>query len=188
MDLSLKIAIIGALAVIIGAFIKLLGDLASKDDPQSGLIFSIIILIIGIIGAGIFVLWIPTPESEGETPITPTKETSTAFSLAGNWAGTIRSDDGNFSTDLNLSFATHCRINEVCGTYDAYQLPCAGTLTLISTEENSFVFLETRTEGEEWCSSWYEHITKVSNNSILYGGSKTTSSEDIQSTGLLSKR
>ena len=126
--------------------------------------------------------------SEGEVFIPSTKENSAVFPIAGDWTETISSDDGSFSTELNLSFNTYCRKNEVCGTYDAYQLSCAGTLTLINSDESSFVFLETRTEGEEWCDFWYEHITKISDNSISYDGSGTTSSDDIQSTGLLLKR
>lgn len=107
-------------------------------------------------------------------------------SLSGNWSGIIKSPDGSFSTDLKLSFQASCKINEVCGTYDAYQLPCSGTLTLVGVEGNSFVFLETKTKGADWCGFCYEHIQKLAGNSISYGCSGTGLSKDIQSTGILS--
>lgn len=187
MDLALKIAIVSALAVIIGAFIKLIGDLAGKENPPGGLILSVIILVIGVLGAGIFVLLLPTPDDAEKAPVTENQETETTFPLTGNWSGTIKSDDGSFSTELSLSFEKNCSTSEICGTYDAYQLPCSGTLTLVRIQGDTFIFKETRTGGDEWCGAIYEHIEKISNTSISYGGSQTTSSSDIQSTGILSK-
>ena len=186
MDLTLKIAIIGAIAIVIAAFIKLLGDLISKGS-SGGLIFTIIILILAVIGAGGFVLSLPTPTGENTPTAAEDGDTSTAFPLTGNWSGTIKSPDGSFSTELNLSFESSCKVNEICGTYDAYQLPCSGTLTLIKTEGDSFVFLETKTKGEDWCGFCYEHVEKLAGNSISYGCSGTGLSKDIQSTGILSK-
>lgn len=107
-------------------------------------------------------------------------------SLAGKWSGTIKSPDGSFSTELNLSFEPNCKMNEVCGAYDAYQLPCAGTLTLVGVDGDSFIFLETKTSGEDWCGFCYEHIQRLAGNSISYGCSGTGQSIDINSTGILS--
>jgi len=171
MYLTLKIAIIGAIAVIVGALIKLLGDLIAKGS-SGGLVFTVIVVILALLGGGAFVLfWQPPP----------------AFSLAGDWSGTIKSPDGSFSTELNLSFESSCNLNEVCGTYNAYQLPCSGTLTLVRAEGDSFIFLETKTKGQDSCSFCYEHIQKLSGNSISYGCSGTGVSKDIHSTGILSK-
>jgi hypothetical protein len=62
MDITLKIALIGAIAVIIAALIKLLGDLISKGS-SGGLIFTMIIVILALIGGAVFVLSVPPPAS-----------------------------------------------------------------------------------------------------------------------------
>jgi hypothetical protein len=107
---------------------------------------------------------------------------------AGNWTGTITSKDGSFSTLINLSFQPSCSINEVCGTYDAPQIQCSGTLTLVSAKENSFVFNEKTTRSSNLCiNTCYEHIQKFPDGSITYGCSRTGNSNDIISTGTLNK-
>lgn len=190
MDVTLKIALIGAIALIIGAFIKLLGDLISKGS-SGGLISTVIIVILALLGGGAFILFLPAPtpptSTQSAPPVTESGNVSSTFPLTGNYSGAIKSPDGSFSTILNLSFDSSCKVNEVCGTYDAYQLPCSGTLTLVSTDANSYIFLETKTKGADWCGFCYEHIQKLSGSSISYGCSGTGLSKDIQSIGILSK-
>lgn len=193
MDLTLKIAIIGAIAMIITALIKLLGDLLGKGSP-AGLIATVIIVILSFLGGGVFVFSLPTTTtaSTGGGDIAPAVlqggNASTTNPLAGSWVGTIQSPDGSFSTELNLSFDSSCEINDVCGTYDAYQLSCSGTLTLVSVDGDTFIFRETKTQGADWCGFCYEHIQKLSADRISYGCSNTGISRDIQSTGILSRR
>lgn len=108
-------------------------------------------------------------------------------SLTGDWTGTIKSPDGSFSTELNLSFDEDCQIGEECGRYEANQLSCSGKLTLVEMDSDTFIFLETRLKGEDWCGFCYEHIQVISGSSISYGCSSTGKSQDIQSTGVLTR-
>ena len=127
-------------------------------------------------------LGVPAPE------LTQIQNISSVDLPAGNWTGTITSKDGSFSTLLNLSFQPSCSINEVCGTYDAPQIQCSGTLTLVSTEENSFVFIEKTTSSSNLClNTCYEHIQKLPDGTITYGCSRTGNSNDIDLTGTLNQ-
>ncbi len=176
MDTTLKIALIGLIGGFIGALVRLLGDVYRKGVSRF-ILFALGLIITGLSAAVILVILQPST--------TPGPDTNL---LAGNWAGTISSPDGSFSTPLQLSFGPSCKLNEVCGTYDAYQLPCAGTLTLVRVDGQSFVFAEKRTSGASSCLLCYEYIEELSENSISYGCSTTGLSRDFRSTGVLSKQ
>ncbi len=176
MDTNLKVALIGAIALVVAALVKLLGDVFSKGVSRF-ILFALGLLITGLGVAVLLILLQPSA--------TPGPDTNV---LAGNWTGTIRSPDGSFSTPLDLSFGPTCKLNQVCGTYDAYQLPCAGTLTLVRVDGQSFVFSEKRTRGAGSCLLCYEYIEELSGSSISYGCSSTGLSREFRSTGVLSKQ
>ena len=83
MDTTLKIAIIGAIAVIIGALIKLLGDLISKGS-SGGLVFTTIIVILALLGGGALILFLPTPTPPGANPESE-KLTELSISATQGW-------------------------------------------------------------------------------------------------------
>jgi hypothetical protein len=91
MDITLKIAIIGAIAVIIGALIKLLGDLVNKGS-SGGLVFTMIILILAVMGGGVYVLNLPAPTPESKETAPPDNVSEISFS--GTWQG-ADPDDGS---------------------------------------------------------------------------------------------
>ncbi|MBE7434461.1 MAG: hypothetical protein HS100_11125 [Anaerolineales bacterium] len=97
MEITLKIAIIGAIAVIIGALIKLLGDLVNKGS-SGGLVFTMIILILAVIGGGVFVLNLPTPTPESIETTLPDNVPETSFS--GTWQGNDPDDNSTISLIL----------------------------------------------------------------------------------------
>lgn len=97
MDTTLKIAIIGAIAVIIGALIKLLGDIVNKGS-SGGLIFTMIVLIFAVIGGGIFVLNLPAPSPESNETVSPDNASETSFS--GTWQGSDPDDGSTISLIL----------------------------------------------------------------------------------------
>ena len=182
MSVPTVIAVVGGIALLIGIF----GGGVKAKEIEIPLInarvrvFSIITGMVLLITAALL-------SSPVITTPAPTQIPNLTDALLGNWSGTIKSLDGSFSTKLDLSFESGCRMNEICGTYSAPQISCSGTLTLVGIDGNSFVFLETRTRAESSCGFCYEHIQKLSDNSISYGCSSTGFSKDIQSTGILSK-
>ena len=185
--IALITAIGSFLGSIIPAFATVIAAKNKGNGPSVKSVFSG-----AIIGAfltlGILFLLGLFPLSKTETPpATQSERNSTAFPLGGSWSGTIKSSDGSFSTGLNLSFDSSCKANEICRTYNACQISCSGTLTLIKQEGNSYIFLEKETTGADSCGFCYEHIQKLSGSSISYGCSGTGLSKDIQSTGVLLK-
>jgi hypothetical protein len=120
MDITLKIAIIGAIAVIIGALIKLLGDLVNKGS-SGGLVFTMIILILAVIGGGVFVLNLPAPTPENNENAPPDDIPEISFS--GTWQGSDPDDGSTISLIL-----THAE-NQVEGTFsDTHSKQPDGTL------------------------------------------------------------
>ena len=150
MDITLKIAIIGAIAVIIGALIKLLGDLVNKGS-SGGLIFTMIILILAVIGGGIFVLNLPTstPKSAETTPPVNVSE----ISFSGTWQGNDPDDGSIIGLILTQTG------NQVEGTFsDTFSKSSDGTLirpgywgqgsgNIISSTEAKMSFDLTRSDG-----------------------------------------
>jgi hypothetical protein len=66
MELTLKIALVSAIAVIIAALIKLLGDLSAKGASR-GSVLATLLLIILLLGSGAAVLFLPLSIA-GEPP------------------------------------------------------------------------------------------------------------------------
>ena len=97
MDITLKIAAIGAIAVITGALIKLLGDLVNKGS-SGGLTLTMVILIVAVIGAGIFVLYLPAPALGSTEPTSPVSVSEPSF--AGTWQGNDPDDNSTISLIL----------------------------------------------------------------------------------------
>jgi hypothetical protein len=150
MDITLKIAIVGAIAVIIGALIKLLGDLISKGS-SGGLIFTMIILILAVLGGGAFVLYLPTP-TPGSVEVTPPVNV-TETSFTGTWQGNDPDDSSTISLILKQEG------NQVEGTFsDTFSKQLDGTLirpgywgqgsgNIISSTEAKMSFDLTRSDG-----------------------------------------
>ena len=167
----------------------------SKHYDRTWVTVTIIVALIGCVGAlGAALISVLFSNSNSPQIVIPASEStqnpivSSVDLPAGNWTGTIASKDGSFSTELHLSFQPSCSVNEVCGTYDAPQIQCSGSLTLVSGEANSFVFIEKTTSSSSWCiNTCYEHIQKLSDGSITYGCSRTGNSNDIDATGTLNK-
>lgn len=149
MDITLKIAIIGAIAVIIGALIKLLGDLVNKGS-SGGLIFTMIILILAVIGGGVFALYIPTSTPDGAESAPPVNA-ETSFS--GTWQGSDPDDGSTISLILTQAG------NHVEGTFsDTFSKQSDGTLirpgywgqgsgNITSSTEAKMSFDLTRSDG-----------------------------------------
>ncbi len=142
---------------------------------------------IGILGAALITTLFKSSSNSTPAPVVIHSQNVSNIELpAGNWAGTIASKDGSFSTKVNLSFQSNCLLNEVCGTYDAPEIQCSGTLTLVSAKSDSFVFVEKTTSSASYCiNTCYDHIQKLTESTITYGCSLTGNSNDIRSTGTL---
>ena len=97
MDITLKIAIISATAVIIAALIKLLGDLIAKGS-SGGSVFALVVAILALLGGGAFVLFWQMP-SEAPKEITFTQ----------NFDGS----DGSFDTNVFVCQSNSCNAQSV---------------------------------------------------------------------------
>jgi hypothetical protein len=70
MDTTLKIALISAIAIIVAALIKLLGDLFNKGTSGGRVVIVILVLLAG----GVAILFLPTPPAASTTSPTPTQD------------------------------------------------------------------------------------------------------------------
>ncbi len=165
-----------------------------KPETKTWVTVTIIVALIGCVatlGAALISVLLNNSNPPQPVYITEVPQNQNASNVeipAGNWKGTIASNDGSFSAELNLSFQQSCSINEVCGIYDVPEIQCSGTLTLVSAEGNSFVFIEKTTSSTSYCvNTCYEHIQKLSDGSITYGCSQTGNPNDIGTTGTLNR-
>ena len=117
-----------------------------------------------------------TPEVVGNTD-----------AIAGTWSGTISSNDGTFSTVLELSIQPGCEVGLVCGTFDTPQLPCSGELFLQEISGDTFIYIEQSVTGAAFCvSGGYEYLQPLPDGTLLYTYSFTPSSAET-TTGILAR-
>ena len=127
----------------------------SKTEKSNKEIWGCIGAITAAVIAGIVALIINAPTLVPfffGTPI-PTPLTINTDSIAGNWAGTSNSENGDFSTQIDLSIQAGCTIGNVCGTYSAPQLPCSGSLFLTAIDGDTYEFVEHFSDGADLCDS-----------------------------------
>ncbi len=119
--------------------------------------------------------------------ILPTPITSISTdSIAGNWMGSFQGDSDNFSAQILVSINENCEIKNICGTYSAPSLPCSGNLILTRIDNTTFVFVEQKTGGADWCGSGgLEYIELLPNKTLSWGYSDPD--ESIKSKGILTK-
>jgi hypothetical protein len=104
--------------------------------------------------------------------------------IAGTWSGTISSNDGTFSTLLELSIQSDCEADRVCGTFSAPQLPCSGDLFLNEIAAANFVFIEQNATGAASCTSGgYEYLQLLEDGTLSYRYSSQSTGDS--STGIL---
>jgi hypothetical protein len=105
----------------------------------------------------------------GGTVFTPVPATDTTDPVAGGWSGTIASQDGTFSTLLEVEIQAGCQPGQVCGTFSTPQLPCSGELFLQSINAETFVFKEQNITGAEFCASGgFEQLTLQTDGTLFY--------------------
>ncbi len=135
MEINVKIALISAIAVIIAAFIKLLSDLINKGT-SSGLVVTVIAIILGLLGGGAYVLFLPAPD-----------EVASTDKIAGTWTGTTNWNDYQ-GLQTTVSIESGCKVGDACGTTrmdSAYW--CAGNLFLSKIDGDTFTFIQTNQQG-----------------------------------------
>ena len=146
-------------------------------------------VIIAVIGGVIVAYLIRDARFQQPTQLTqepPTISTQNPDELlAGTWSGIINNPDEGFSAELTLFFRSICNMNDVCGTYEVPQFQCYGNLVLVDIDGDVFTFLEQQTGNA--CGSGYQHIQKLTENSISYGYSETGNATDITTVGILTK-
>ncbi len=107
-------------------------------------------------------------------------------SIAGNWMGSFQGVSDNFSAQILVSINNNCEINNICGTYSAPSLPCSGNLILTRTDNTTFVFIEQKTSGADWCGSGgLEYIELLPDKTLSWEYSDPD--ESIKSKGILTK-
>lgn len=117
-------------------------------------------------------------------PVTPT--TIPIDPIAGNWTGTFQGISDNFSADIDVFIDNNCEINKSCGTYSAPSLPCSGNLILTQINNATFVFVEQKIDGADWCGSGgFEYMELLPDNTLSWGYSDPGKS--IKSKGTLIK-
>lgn len=107
-------------------------------------------------------------------------------SIAGNWMGSFQGIGDTFSAQILVSINKNCEINNICGTYSAPSLPCSGNLVLTRIDNTTFVFVEQKTGGADWCGSGgLEYIELLPDKTLSWGYSDPD--ESIKSKGILTK-
>jgi len=128
----------------------------------------------------------PTAVAPGTaTPAAP----ATADAIAGEWTGTITSDEGGFATRIDLSIQLGCQPGRVCGRVSAPELPCSGDLFLAEIKGKQFVFVEQGMAGADSCvSGGYESLQLQADGSLSFHFTLTLpSGEKIASSGILTR-
>jgi hypothetical protein len=126
-------------------------------------------------------LTIPLPDFQDDIAFKMTAQAGTASaftsapavvstdSIAGTWRGTISNPAGSFSTPVELSIQAGCKPGEVCGTFSAPQIPCAGDLSLQRINGGIFVFQEENASGAASCKSGgYEQLQLLADGTLSY--------------------
>jgi hypothetical protein len=116
------------------------------------------------------------PASIAQPSISPTLTTAPTLAstdatnpIAGQWSGNISSQDGTFSTPVELSIQTGCKPGQVCGTFSAPQIPCSGDLALQTITGGTFLFVEQNVAGGSTCpSGGYEQLQIQMDGSLSY--------------------
>jgi hypothetical protein len=107
--------------------------------------------------------------------------------IAGKWNGTISNTAGSFSTAVQLSIQAGCKPGNICGTFSAPQIPCAGDLFLQAINDDAFLFQEQNAQDTATCTSGgYEQLLLNSDGTLTYNylttpGSEATSTEILKS-------
>jgi len=124
----------------------------------------------------------PTATFTQTAPVIPTPIST--GTIAGNWMGVFQEISGDFSAEIHVSINKNCETNNVCGTYSVPSLPCSGDLILTRVENTTFVFVEKKTYGADWCGSGgFEYMEVNPDNTLSWGYSDT--GEKIKSKGTL---
>ena len=114
-----------------------------------------------------------TPEGVGNTN-----------AIAGTWSGTISSNDGTFSTLVELTIQPDCEAGNICGTFSTPQLPCSGDLFLNEITAADFIFIEQNASGAAFCKSGgYETLRLLEDGTLSYMYSSQSTGDS--STGIL---
>ena len=125
--------------------------------------------------------------AQAGTASTVPPATITTDTIAETWGGTISNLAGTFSTLVRLSFQAGCKSGEVCGTFSAPQLPCAGDLFLQAINNETFLFQEQNVSGGASClSGGYEQIQLLAGGKLSYQYLTVPGSATI-STGILNQ-
>jgi hypothetical protein len=110
---------------------------------------------------------------------------ATTDAIAGKWSGMISNASGTFSTLVNLEIQPGCSLGQVCGTFSAPELSCAGELFLQEVAGESFFFIEQNVTGAASCTSGgYENLQPLADGTLSYKFSFTPDSS-ITSNGIL---
>jgi hypothetical protein len=180
MDITLKIAIVGAIAVIIGAFIKLLGDLINKG-ASGGLISTVIVVILALLGGGAFVLFLPAPS-----------ENTSTDKIAGTWKGATNWNEYQ-GLQNTISIKSGCVVGETCGTtrMDS-QYWCAGDIVLSKINSNIFTFIQINQQGnvpDNGCDNGaIETMYLLSPDKLSWSVSRSTGNNSGTGSGVLLKQ
>ena len=125
---------------------------------------------------------IPTVTTMPTLPVTHTAISTDT--IAGDWTGIFQGISDNFSAEIHVSVYKNCETNNVCGTYSVPSLPCSGNLILNRIDNSTFVFVEQKSDGADWCGSGgFEYMELLPDNTLSWGYSD--SGESIKSKGTL---
>jgi len=124
----------------------------------------------------------PTAVFVPTVPVMPTPISTDT--IAGDWIGVFQGISDDFSAEIHVSINKNCETNNVCGTYSVPSLPCSGDLILTRVDNTTFVFVEQKTDGADWCGSGgFEYMELLPDNTLSWGYSDT--GESIKSKGSL---
>jgi hypothetical protein len=117
-----------------------------------------------------------------------TSTTATTDPIAGSWSGTITNTAGTFSTPITLSLQASCEPNSICGTFNASQLSCSGSLQLAEINAGTFVFIETDVRGAVSCTGGGTEYLQLQNDGTLLYQYAPAPGAAKQSSGILQRR
>lgn len=107
-----------------------------------------------------------------ETPSSPTVNTAApnADVLAGRWAGSAHTPDGQTYT-IALSIRTTCQVGQICGTISVLEVPCHGELSLYGVTDDNYEFNVDhfdRSSSANCTPGAGEHFHKLPNGDLAY--------------------